>query len=200
MVEEKKEDGSGWDIRTMQERLQQHTEGGPNRTPEETEELRWQDTKNKHVSQLTESELKRALEEKRLKQLKMAEDARKTQVAFQAREKEFWDGIVKNCLDGTPEERLARCLIRASMKGVFTLNPMQQPQDKAKILSELLKFHGIQIRESKSKPSREEFEQTVVFVSDPFIRKGDVTLTRRAMFPKENKTDTTVGGEKWQEL
>ena len=193
-MEAKKENSSGWDIRTMQEKLQQHTEGG-NYSPEEMERIRWLETQNKHISQLTEGELQRALEEKKQKQLKMAEDARKTQVAFQAREKEFWDGIVKNCLDGTPEERLARCLIRASMKGVFGLNPMQQPQDKAKILSELLKFHGIQIRDSKEKPSREEFENTVYFVSDPFIRKNDVTLTRRAMFPKENKTEATVGGD-----
>lgn len=158
--------------------------GGPTRTPEELDRLAWQQRKGMHIDTLTPDELKRALAEKTAKEQQLQKDAAEMNTLYAARDERFVDDVEKSCLDGSPEERLARCLIRCSMKGVFGLNPMQDPREKAKIISELLRLHGIQIKDSKEKPSREDFKQSYYFVSDPYVRKGDVVLTRRAMFPQ----------------
>jgi len=165
--------------------------GGPTRTPEQLERMAWQQRKEMHVDSLTPDELRRAIAEKEERERQQRQDAIETQKAFQQREKQYWDDIEKSCLDGEPEERFARALIRMSMKGIFSINPMQDPREKARIIADLLKCHGIALKDSKTKPSRTELEQTVYFVSDPFVRKADVTLTRRSMFPVDTTTSET---------
>lgn len=158
--------------------------GGPSQTPEQLERSAWNERKlNAAPVNLSQTELERLLQERKLQELQHQKEQVETQEARAQVEKIYWDDIEKSCLDGYPEERFARALVRMSMRGVFGLNPMQDPRDKARVITEILRFHGIQIRDSKQKPSREDFEQTIYFVSDPFVRKGDIVLTRRAMFP-----------------
>jgi len=176
MVEEKKQQ-----IRKM---TGDELTAGPNRTLEELEKMQWQQRKEMHVDSLTPDELKRILAEKEEARIRRERDARETEAAIKEREKKFLDELIADCLTGDPETRFAKFLVRASMKGIFGLNPMQDPRDKARVLTELLKFHNIQVRDGKEKPSRDDFERSVMFVSDPYIKKGDVVLTRRSMFPE----------------
>jgi hypothetical protein len=157
--------------------------GGPTHTPSELEKMQWQQRKEMHVDLFTPDELKRLLAEKEAREQQQKKETIETQKAVQQREKQYYDDLQKSCLDGDPTERFARALIRMSLKGVFGLNPMQDPRDKARIIAELLRFHGVQIRDSKEKPKREDFERTIYFVDDPYVKKGDVVLIKRAMFP-----------------
>jgi hypothetical protein len=177
----------GWNINKMQVQARSGDElqAGPSQTPEQLEKMQWAERKQRHIDTLNPDELKRALAEKEEKQRLLLEEQRQTELAIKERERQYWDGIEKSCLDGSPEERFARFLVRASMKGIFGLNPMQDPREKARIITDLLKCHGIALKDSKTKPSRAELEQTVSFVSDPYVKKGDVTMTRRLMFPEK---------------
>lgn len=172
---------------------QKKVEAENKRNTEKDEKMAWFERKQKHVDNLNEDDIKRILKEKEEARIQREKDARETLLAVEKRDREYWDSIVKDCLDGDPETRFAKFLVRASMKGLFTLNPMQQPQDKMRVFTDLLRFHGIALKDSKEKPSRDDFEMTTLFVADPFIKKSDVVLTRRSMFPMEDKTVKVEG-------
>ena len=161
--------------------------GGPSQTPEQIAQQQWIDRKNRHVTELSESELLRVAEEKKQKRLAQEKEMRETAAARVEIEKRYWDDIEKSCLDGDPLERFARCLMRMANQNLL-VNTMAAPAEKQRRIVQLLRLHGIQIRDSKEKIPITGFMQNAdMFVEDMFVRKCDVVLTRRVMFPEGGK-------------
>ncbi len=151
-------------------------------------DMHWEQVKTgKAPVQLSENELKRLLREKEEVRLTNEKDMRETQLATKKRDDAFWDDLVQDCLHGTPEERFGKFLMRANQKGLLTQNPRHRPQKQLRSLVELLRFHGIAFKDSKAKPSRDDFEMTDLFVGDLFVRKSDVATIRKEMFPEDRQ-------------
>jgi len=177
MVEENKQ--------KLERRLtEEEMTGGPNHTPEQLEKMAWFGRKQMHVDLLTPEEIKRVLKEKEDARLKREQENIEITKAREKVEKEYWSDVEKSCIDGTAEVRFARCLIRMANQNLF-VTTMGSPAEKERRIIQMLRLHGIQVRDSKEKIPLTGFMSSAdCFVSDPYVHKGDVVTTRRSMFPQ----------------
>lgn len=183
----------------LSEAEQMQKSQGKSMSSEQLEEAAWCEKKNQHVATLTESELARIMEEKKQKRLAWEKEQVETAKAREHVDKTYWEDLQKSCLEGSPIERFARCLVRLADKNLL-IKTMGDPAEKTQRVAQLLRLHALSIKDSKGKPSAASFQDAAsLFSMDPFVQKGDVIQTRRVMFPEARPGNFPIIQTKTQE-
>ena len=162
-------------------------QAGPSQTAKQLEEMAWFGRKQMHVDLLTPEEIKRVLAEKEETERRQRQEGIETVKAREKVDGDYWSDIEKSCMDGDASERFARCIIRMANQNLF-VTTMGSPVEKQRRIVQMLRLHGIQIKDGKERiPLTAYMSNVDLFVSDPFCRKSDPVLTRHLMFPSDVK-------------
>jgi hypothetical protein len=147
--------------------------------------LAWSQRKNQAATNLNDKELERIVAERKLAEERRQKDTELTKQAHEQRDKMFWEQIRQSCTTGTQDERLAKCLVRASNHGFFKYTPLLNTQERVQGIATLLRLHNVQ--DSKNLPTIQEYEREVrLFDADPLVHRADVSLIRKALETEKN--------------
>jgi hypothetical protein len=145
----------------------------------------WGQTKKKAAETLSDQELQKIVEERKRQEEARQRDTELTKQAHEQRDKMFWEQIRQSCTTGTQDERLAKCLVRASNHGYLKYTPLLNTQERVQGIATLLRLHNIQ--DSKSLPTIQEYEREVrLFDADPLVHRADVSLIRKTLETEKN--------------
>jgi hypothetical protein len=165
----------------------QRSEGTP-MNEQQLEQVRWNEKTMQPLRTVTEEDLAKQqaiLKEQRLKREK---EQIETAQAREQLEKTYWDSIIEYCASGTEAVRKARCDLMEDWKGLHIVSPMRMQEREQDLIT--LRWLCL-LDKNRKKPGREDYMMNQhLFDSHPVVKKADVNLTRKIMFPP-----VTPGGQ-----